>query len=1116
MMESCRDSEAELAYPQSSEKDDPRPIRHPRSLGWIGTSALAMGGSNQSIFLITALFIGQDGIRGQGSAAVLLLAAGLILSYAAAPGWTELVLMSPDRVGGISAACSAAFKPYSPVLSALAGVCNWWGWVPACGLTAILSATAIHQWSLPDVPINVIACSLIGLFTVINLCGVRWVARLAVPLAVLSATLAFISMMAPILNHQVDWARATSFHLTPPFPGWFGTVTSSMAGLYLIGFGAPAFEAAACHVGETKDAARNVPRAMIASAGMAAIYFIGLPVVWLGALGPEALGQDLTKVLDPTFAPVFGSFAKSAAIGFMTFSMFHGTLQPLAGSARVLSQLAEDGLAPRFLTQRLSTDAPWAATLLTAGVSTLFVLIGDPIWLIAAANFTYLIGISLPSVAVWLLRRDAPEAIRPYRAPPGTIGLGLGAACIWGCSALLGFEQFGLAAVVVGLLMAYSGAGLYAWRKLEDRRLNGLRGIGRSLHIKLTGAMLLVLALDTAGYVLAISAIPADESAFISGLEDIFVAVAFLTISVGIVLPGMIARSADRVSAAARRLAFGTVRDFADAMQALGEGRLDEAYASIDIFPVAVRSSDELGIMASSFNMLQEGIRDAALGLRNAREGLSSARAELVDANTALERTLEEQHCLSAELLHAKNEAIYDASHDALTGLPNRASFIAKLDKELALAGEGRRLQFPILFIDLDRFKVVNDSLGHSAGNDLITQVAKRLSEFLCCGQRNADELYSESSDNVLARLGGDEFTVLLGNTATLANALSIAKRIQQTLSEPFEIAHQDVYISASVGVALSSSGHFTAADILHDADLAMYRAKSLGKARVEVYDASMQALATSRLLVESNLRRAIRKAEFVLHYQPIVALGTRQIVGFEALVRWRRSEDDLVYPSDFISIAEETGMIVPLGQWVLREACRQAKAWEQLELEQPMQMSINISPRQFAHHDLFQHLQEAVWQSGVDPRLINLEITESGTMGDPERAFVILSQLKALGLKLSLDDFGTGSSSLSYLHRFPLDVLKIDRSFVSGLMTDIESKQIVNTIMTLANGMAMDVVAEGIETEGQASELERLGCAYGQGYLFAKALTAAEATAAVTGSSLRRLTRQTDERLLG
>jgi signal transduction histidine kinase/DNA-binding NarL/FixJ family response regulator len=666
--------------------DNP-PHPHPRRLGWIGTTALAMGGSNQSLFLIAALFVGQGAIPGQGSAAVPLLIVGLLLSYAAAPGWTELALMSPNRVGGIAASCAEAFKPYNPMLSTITGVCYWWGWVPTCGLTAIFSASAIKQWYLPNVSVTELACALVVLFTLVNLCGIKWTTRVATPVATASALLAFVSSLGPILAGQVDWHQATDFHLTVPFPGWFGDLTSLMAGLYLVGFAAPAFEAATCHVGETIDQNRNVPRAMLASALMAAVYFAVLPVVWLGALGPTSLGDDLALALGPTFTPIFGSGAKAMAIWFMMFNMFHGTLQPLAGASRTLAQLAEDGLAPRFLALRIPTDAPWAATLVTAGVSIGLLLIGDPIWLIAAANFNYLIAISLASVAVWLLRRDAPDAPRPYRAPRGTIGLGIAAAAGWGASTLFGFEQFGLPTVVFGLAMAYSGAALFAWRKIEDRRLQGQPLLSPTLHVKLTGAMLAVLALDGAGYILAIGQIPDQHGAFVTALEDIFVAVAILTITVGIVLPGMIAHSAERVSTSARRLALGTLKDFSNAMSALGRGDIDEAHAHFSLEPLQIHSRDELGRMTESFNLLQAEIGIAAVGLDGAREGLRRARGDLTNANLDLQRArdgLEERVRERTSELQMANRA--------------KSTFLANMSHELrtplnAILGYGQLLK---------------------------------------------------------------------------------------------------------------------------------------------------------------------------------------------------------------------------------------------------------------------------------------------------------------------------------------------------------------------------------------------------------------------------------------
>ena len=665
------------------------PNAHPRTVGWFGTTAVAMGGINQSLFLLGALFVGQGAIRGQGSAAIPLLAVGLLLSWAATPGWTELILMYPNRVGGIAATCAEAFRPYSPMLANLTGVCYWWGWVPTCGLTALLSASAINQWYLPWFPVPLLASCIVLFFTVISLCGVKWVMRVAMPIAAASAGLAFLSAVIPIFSGSVDWQEAFTFHLTVPFSGWFGQVTSVMAGLYLIGFAAPAFEQATCHVGETIDPNRNVPRAIFASAGMASLYFIVLPVVWLGTLGPEPLGKELALQLGPTFAPLLGGAAKGAAIWFMIFNMLHGTIAPLAGAARTLSQLADDGLLPEFMSKRSRTDAPWVATLITAGMAIVFLLIGDPVWLIAAANLTYLIGISMPNIAVWLLRRNEPKMTRPYRAPSGTIALGLFAAGVWALTTVLGFQQFGLPTVLAGIAFAYSGSVLYAWRKISDRRKAGLLMIGRTLHVKLTGTMLFVLVLDAAGYLIAVSNVSRKAPGLIVALEDIFVVVALLTISVGLILPGSIAQSAVEVSKAAERLVKGTLADFTRAMRALAAGDLEAAKAHFDFAPVIVHSRDEIGAMALNFNRLQEEIGRAAGGLEGAREGLSEARGALTDSNERLRLELAErkraENSLRAthEELRRNTVNLQEARDAALSATNMKSQFLANMSHEI-------------------------------------------------------------------------------------------------------------------------------------------------------------------------------------------------------------------------------------------------------------------------------------------------------------------------------------------------------------------------------------------------------------------------------------------------
>ena len=405
-----------------------------------------------------------------------------------------------------------------------------------------------------------------------------------------------------------------------------------MAGLYLIGFAAPAFEAAACHVGETKDPNRNVPRAMLAAAVMAGVYFIVLPVVWLGVLGPEPLGRDLATVLGPTFAPLLGSFGKAAAIWFIMLNMFHGTMQPLAGAARTMSQLSRRrACCPASCRcDDKPTDCPWAATAADRRAAAIvFLLAGDPVWMIAAANFTYLIGICMPNIAAWLLRRDMPDAPAPYRAPRGTIMLGVIAAC--DLAAVAPFSASSSSA-------CRRSCSASPWPIPAPRSTPGassrtgaragLPAIAQTLHVKLTGAMVLVLVLDgDRAICMAVNTVSARHHGLVAVLEDIFVPVALLTISVGLVLPGMITYSATEVSEAAKRLTSGTLREFSQAMAALGRGDLDAAHASVNIVPVKPNSRDELGEMAESFNVLQEEVRKAgARSRRGAREDADGAR----------------------------------------------------------------------------------------------------------------------------------------------------------------------------------------------------------------------------------------------------------------------------------------------------------------------------------------------------------------------------------------------------------------------------------------------------------------------------------------------------------
>jgi diguanylate cyclase (GGDEF)-like protein len=379
---------------------------------------------------------------------------------------------------------------------------------------------------------------------------------------------------------------------------------------------------------------------------------------------------------------------------------------------------------------------------------------------------------------------------------------------------------------------------------------------------------------------------------------------------------------------------------------------------------------------------------------------------------------------------------------------------------------------FAVLFLDLDRFKNINDSLGHTHGDLLLVAFAERLERTL----RPID---------TLARFGGDEFAILLSGMADATDAVRVAQRIQDELSLPFVLDKNSAFATASIGIALSSTGYDRPEDILRDADTAMYRAKENGKACYEVFDHGMHARAVSRLQLESDLRQAVEQKEFCVYYQPIVSLQTGRLAGFEALVRWNHPRRGLVSPADFIPVAEETGLIVPIGEWVLHEACAHVREWQMaFPSHRSLSLSVNLSGRQVAQTDLLDRIKEALASSKLNPHCLKLEITESVVMENADAATLMFKQLRSLGVQLSIDDFGTGYSSLSYLHRFPLNYLKIDRSFVTRLTTDNDNA-IVRTISTLARNLGMEVIAEGIETEEQYQQLKMLGCEYGQGYLF-------------------------------
>ena len=463
-------------------------------------------------------------------------------------------------------------------------------------------------------------------------------------------------------------------------------------------------------------------------------------------------------------------------------------------------------------------------------------------------------------------------------------------------------------------------------------------------------------------------------------------------------------------------------------------------------------------------NLVITALRDESSVLR----GFSHVTRDITERKMAEER-----------LRHA-------AFHDTLTGLPNRALLIDHLKRCIALTKRHEDYLFAVLFLDLDRFKVINDSLGHGVADQLLVAIARGLVTAL-------------RPEDTVARMGGDEFAILLEDIKDISDATRIAERIQKELMVPFSLDGHEVFTTVSIGIALSSGMHDQPEDCLRDADTAMYRAKAIGKGRHEIFDPKMHSRVMALLKLEADLRCAIERQEFRVHYQPIMSLSTGMLTGFEALVRWEHPHRGTLAPAEFIVVAEETGMIIPIGLWVMHEACRQMRVWQQQSsTASRLSINVNLSCKQVSQADLVERVDLVLRETGLEAHSLKLEITESGIMENADSAAVVFSQLKDLGVKLHIDDFGTGYSSLSYLHSFPVDTLKIDRSFIGRMRVEVKNLEIVRTIIQLAHNLHMEVTAEGVETVEQLDQLKRLECEYGQGYFFSKPMNAQSAGALI------------------
>ena len=498
-----------------------------------------------------------------------------------------------------------------------------------------------------------------------------------------------------------------------------------------------------------------------------------------------------------------------------------------------------------------------------------------------------------------------------------------------------------------------------------------------------------------------------------------------------------------------------------DKKEAFAVGAADYISKPFQIEEVLARINNQLEIVSAKQKIcqlnleLEQRVRDRTI--------------ELEKTNRQLKQEIVQRQMTQKKLL-------YLAMYDPLTDLPNRILFMQRLNNLLHKLAETRNNLFAVLFFDCDRFKLINDSLGHFVGDQVLREIAYRI------------KLCLKPSDT-LARFGGDEFMVLLSELPNLDHAALIAKKIQHQIQLPLKVNRHQLFISASIGIVLGTKEYKLAEHVLRDADTAMYQAKKTGKACHQVFNSKMHRNTSKRLKLEIDLRLALKREELAVYYQPIVALDSGALIGFEALARWHHPESNFVSPKEFIPIAEETGLIVPLGLWVMRSACRQFSLWQQKHGLDQLKISVNLSVKQFCQPDLIEQIDQILQETQLDSQSLKLEITESAIVDNTESAALLFQKLRQRRIQLSIDDFGTGYSSLSYLHRFPVNTLKIDRSFVARIGQDGENIEIIQAIVTLAKQLGMTIVAEGIETNQQKDYLKNLGCDEGQGYLFAKPL---------------------------